>query len=466
MTLDLTHDGALGPNAPEVDSISERTAQGGRLGARLSISRPAICKHVRLLAHAGLIRARNGGRERIYELEPSGAKAVKEMIEISKQWVVYGISRSKRSNITPRQKMTIRRSIWLKRSPETSFKVFCEDIGDWWPRGFAEGSRLFLDRQVGGRLFERRLDGTEYEIGRVTAYEPPSVVAFTWCAPSWELTTQVEIRFSPEREGTRVDLEHSGWEQDPKVAEYRQNYDSGWQSILGHYESAVRATAWREWVPMKLYVLPPSPRALKVIALKNYLGLDCEMQLVDLSKDEHLAPAYGLLNPNRKMPVLAEGEFVLWESNAILQYLASKKPESGLWPKDSRSQADVLRWMFWESSHWDQQACGVVGFETASKMVLRIGAPDPSRIAAGEREFHRFAAVLNNHIRGRSWLVGNALTIADFSIGAWIPVAGVFRLPIDEYPEILKWYKEGLAQITAWQSSLVTRPTNDGRQNA
>jgi uncharacterized protein YndB with AHSA1/START domain len=139
--------------------------------------------------------------------------------------------------------MTIRKSIWLGRPSETSFRVFCEDVSEWWPRGFADGSKLFLDRCVGGRLFERRPDGTEYEIGRVTAYQPPSIVAFTWRAPSWNLATQVEIRFSPERGGTRVELEHSGWEREPQVAEYRRNYDSGWETILGHYQTAVGATA-------------------------------------------------------------------------------------------------------------------------------------------------------------------------------------------------------------------------------
>lgn len=139
--------------------------------------------------------------------------------------------------------MTIRKSIWLERFPEKCFKVFCEDISEWWPRGFAEDSKLFLDRRVGGRLFERRPDGSEYDIGCVTAYEPPSIVAFTWRAPSWQTTTQVEIRFSAERGGTRVDLEHSGWETDPRVAEYHKNYASGWQTILGHYEAAVSATA-------------------------------------------------------------------------------------------------------------------------------------------------------------------------------------------------------------------------------
>lgn len=135
--------------------------------------------------------------------------------------------------------MTIRKSIWIARPPEVSFKVFCEEMCEWWPGGFSgRDSKLFLEHEVGGRFYERRSDGTEYQIGRVTAYRPPSVVAFTWRAPSWDETTNVEIRFSAERSGTRVDLEHSGWEQDAKTEDARKNYDTGWGKILEHYQAA------------------------------------------------------------------------------------------------------------------------------------------------------------------------------------------------------------------------------------
>jgi hypothetical protein len=66
----------------------------------------------------------------------------------------------------------------------------------------------------------------------VTAYPPPSLVAFTWIAPSWEAATQVEIRFSSEAGGTRVELEHSGWEQDAKTREAHKSCDSGWDFVL------------------------------------------------------------------------------------------------------------------------------------------------------------------------------------------------------------------------------------------
>jgi len=136
--------------------------------------------------------------------------------------------------------MTIRKSILVTPPPEIAFKVFCEDMDKWWPAGFSgKGSKVFLECRVGGRYYERRADGSEYEIGRVTAYQAPSIVAFTWRAPSWDVTTQVEIRFSADAGGTRIELEHSGWEQSDKTREARTNYDSGWSSMLGHYQEAL-----------------------------------------------------------------------------------------------------------------------------------------------------------------------------------------------------------------------------------
>jgi uncharacterized protein YndB with AHSA1/START domain len=140
--------------------------------------------------------------------------------------------------------MTIRKSIWVERPPAVSFKVFCEDIGEWWPGGFGgKDSKLSMGCEVGGRFLERRADGTEYEIGRLTAYQPPSLVAFTWRAPGWEIITQVEISFSAEAGGTRIELEHSGWEHSAKTRDARNNYDSGWGTILGHYQKAFAPAA-------------------------------------------------------------------------------------------------------------------------------------------------------------------------------------------------------------------------------
>jgi glutathione S-transferase len=156
------------------------------------------------------------------------------------------------------------------------------------------------------------------------------------------------------------------------------------------------------------------------------------------------------------MPTLEDDGFVLWESNAILFYIAAKYPAGGLWPSDLKGQADVLRWLAWESAHWDAESCGMVAYEKASKAVLGLGPPDPAFIARGEQNFGRFAAVLNNSLRGKTWLVGEQLTIADFSVGALVPTAERMELPVGKFAEILRWYK-GLAALPAWRDALAAK---------
>ena len=207
---------------------------------------------------------------------------------------------------------------------------------------------------------------------------------------------------------------------------------------------------------MKLYIFPPSARVLGIVALKSYLALDCEVQPIDLGRGDQLTPQYLALNPNKKMPTLEDDGFVLWEANAILFYMATKHPNSGLWPTDLICQADVLRWLAWESAHWDAESCGMVAFEKASKGVLGLGAPDPAFIARGEQNFVRFAAVLDDQLKGRTWLIGKRLTIADFSIGALVPTAARLGLPLACFSEIGRWY-EGLAALPAWQDAVTAK---------
>ena len=134
---------------------------------------------------------------------------------------------------------------------------------------------------------------------------------------------------------------------------------------------------------MKLHVAPPSPRAFKVLAVARHLELDFELCPVDLLNGAHLQPEFSALNPNKKMPVLEDDGFVLWESNAITQYLASKKPGGSLLPSDPRGRADVSRWQFWENAHWDP-ACATLIFERLLKKVFGQGDPTTSeRSGAG-----------------------------------------------------------------------------------
>jgi len=202
-----------------------------------------------------------------------------------------------------------------------------------------------------------------------------------------------------------------------------------------------------------LHVFPISPRGAKVIALVDHLKLDCEFRVVDLFKGEQRRPEFAALNPNQRMPVLEEDGFVLWESNAILQYLASKRPELGLWPADPRGQADVSRWCNWESAHWTP-ACAIVAFERVVKKLSGQGEPNPGEAARGEDLICRFGAVLDSHLRGRKWLLGETLTIADFTVGASLMMAEAGNFPIAGFTEIARWYR-ALGTLPAWKKALV-----------
>src|SRR6516225_5187808 len=159
-----------------------------------------------------------------------------------------------------------------------------------------------------------------------------------------------------------------------------------------------------------LYVFPPSPRAFKVMVIANHLGLETKVRFVDLIRGDQKAPEYATLNPNMRMPTLQDGDYVLWESNAIAQYLAGMKPGSGLLPQDERARLDVTRWQFWDLAHWDP-ACAVFLFENVAKPLFRgIKEPDMAAIEKGTEPFHRVAKVLDAQLKHRKFVTGDTLT--------------------------------------------------------
>lgn len=206
---------------------------------------------------------------------------------------------------------------------------------------------------------------------------------------------------------------------------------------------------------MKVYHFPPSPNSRRVLAVIYHLGLEAELELVDLPKGEQMREAFLRLNPNHMIPVLEDGDFVLWESNAIMQYLTSKRPGNTLWPSDPKVQANISRWQCWQLGHWGA-ACGILIYERLVKKMFDLGPPDPAEIAKAEERFHRFADVLNRYLEGRTWLVGDSVTLADFSVGSLLDLTDAAKYPIEPYGEIQRWYT-GLQVLNAWKRSAPTK---------
>ncbi|HZP44770.1 MAG TPA: glutathione S-transferase family protein [Candidatus Binataceae bacterium] len=207
---------------------------------------------------------------------------------------------------------------------------------------------------------------------------------------------------------------------------------------------------------MKLYVFLRSPRAFNVMAVANHLGLDYEIEGLNPAKGEHLTPQYAAINPNKRIPTLVEDGFIVWEANAITQYMASKKPEAGLLPADLRQRADVARWQFWSASSWEN-ACGLMAFERVVKKLLGLGDPDPARVKEGEELFHKYAQVLNDHLKGRACLVGDRPTLADFAIAPWLNFAELGSFPVAPYGELKRWHAAFMA-LPACQKALSAVP--------
>lgn len=202
---------------------------------------------------------------------------------------------------------------------------------------------------------------------------------------------------------------------------------------------------------MKLYMNAMSPNVRRVRLTAAVLGLQLEEKKLDFAKGEHKNPEYIALNPNGAVPTLVDGDFVLTESRAIMQYLASKKPESGLLPRDEQARADVTRWQFWDSSHFSPQL-GTLAFEKLIKAMMGMGEPDQRKVDDALAGFRRFGAVLNKRLEGKQYVVGNALTVADLTIASSLMYAKQTDAPLGEFPNVQAWFNR-ISDMDAWKKT-------------
>jgi uncharacterized protein YndB with AHSA1/START domain len=131
---------------------------------------------------------------------------------------------------------------------EHAFRVFTEQIHTWWPlRTHAvapsDATTAVLEGRIGGRLFERTSSGEEHLWGTLVTWDPPRRVGYTWHPGRGEETAQeVELTFTSDGEGTRVDLRHWGWEKlGDRMEQTVANYDEGWETVIGRYVERANA---------------------------------------------------------------------------------------------------------------------------------------------------------------------------------------------------------------------------------
>jgi glutathione S-transferase len=203
---------------------------------------------------------------------------------------------------------------------------------------------------------------------------------------------------------------------------------------------------------MKLYYFDTlNPR--KACAVARYLGSPVEFIHVDLGKGEHKTPEYLAINPNGKVPALVDGDLKLWEANAIMCHLASFDG-SDLWPRDGRQQTEIIRWLTWNSEHFTRHA-GNLYFHFIIKPRFNLGAPDMAEVGEAQGYVRKFGAVLNDHLSGRKYLLGDALTVADFAVAITLPYAKQAQIPLDGFAAIERWH-DRLNELPAWREPYPT----------
>ena len=149
----------------------------------------------------------------------------------------------------------IQRSVVVDAPPERAFEVFTERLGTWWPSDYSvvEGGygTAIIEPRAGGRWYERGATGAECDVGEVLVYEPPSRLVLTWrldaefnVEPDPARASEIEVRFVPDRDGTRVELEHRHFERHGAggaVVAETVGGEGGWGTLLGIYAEAAAA---------------------------------------------------------------------------------------------------------------------------------------------------------------------------------------------------------------------------------
>jgi glutathione S-transferase len=199
---------------------------------------------------------------------------------------------------------------------------------------------------------------------------------------------------------------------------------------------------------MRLYQHPLSSNSRRAMLAATHLGVALELVEINLGSPEDRRRLVEV-NPNSKVPVLEHDGMLLWESCAIMQYLADLTPGQTVYPQDLRARADVNRWMFWAAQHF-APAIGIFTWENVWKKFVEGTDPDPAELARGTEELTAAAKVLDGYLAARQWLVGDSVTLADFAVSASLMYIDKARVPVEPYPNILAWF-ERVQALPAWQ---------------
>jgi glutathione S-transferase len=196
---------------------------------------------------------------------------------------------------------------------------------------------------------------------------------------------------------------------------------------------------------LKLHGFQMSPNTRRALFGLEEHGEAYELVPVDLMSGEQKSPAYLALNPTGRVPTLVDGDLVLWESNAILEYLAARRPEKKLGPQSPSEVGEVARWMFMNAAHLSPNVARIFAHTIRLPEDQRI----PRLVDEARGEVDRSLKAVAGRLEGREYLV-DRFSIADIAVAPTLGAAPMLGIDLARYPAVDAWMKRVTAR-PAWQ---------------
>ena len=195
---------------------------------------------------------------------------------------------------------------------------------------------------------------------------------------------------------------------------------------------------------MELYGNDFSPNSNKVRFAANAMGIDYKFHSVDLAGGEQRTEKFLKINPVGRIPVLTDGEFAIFESNAIIRYLA-EKTNSPLYPKDIKKHSLVNQWLDFASIHLQSGAMGKVFFNTIVYKFVN-GTIDERSLKEGRQFLANYLNLIEKQLAKGPYICGTELSLADINILAILDPSEVVGFDLATYPKVVAWRKKLQAQ--------------------
>ena len=191
-----------------------------------------------------------------------------------------------------------------------------------------------------------------------------------------------------------------------------------------------------------------TPNGFKISIALEELGASYDFKNVDFSIEEQKKPSFLAINPNGKIPVLIDKsaeDFILFESGAILQYLAEK--HGALLPLASKAKSETLQWLTWQ----------MAGLGPMFGQFLVFAVPFENRLpeatARYEKETKRLLGILNNQLAKNEFVAAGQHTIADIACYPWVAMMARAQWPMEEFPHLERWF-ENLSERDGYKKGM------------